>query len=82
MRPTPYVASLRVYEPITDFKPEQQAQWRDLSSAEDTKTEEQTQALRRAMPTATAAEIERLVNRWLAERPGAQSGDGPSPPLS
>lgn len=40
------------------------------------------QALRRAMPTATAAEIERLVNRWLAERPGAQSGDGPSPPLS
>lgn len=49
MRPTPYVASLRVYEPITDFKPEEQATWRDLSSAEDTKTAEQSQALRRAI---------------------------------
>ena len=49
MRPTPYVASLRVYEPITDFKPEEQAQWRNLSSAEDTKSEEQSQALRRAI---------------------------------
>ena len=49
MRPTPYVASLRVYEPLASFKPEEQVQWKDLSSAIDTKTEEQELALRRAI---------------------------------
>lgn len=32
--------------------------------------------LRRGHPDATEAEIERLVDHWLAERPGAEHGDG------
>lgn len=32
--------------------------------------------LRRRHPDATEAEIERLVDDWLAERPGAEHGDG------
>ena len=39
----------------------------------------QRQRLRRAHPTASAKEIETLVNRWLQERPGAEMGDGPAP---
>jgi hypothetical protein len=32
--------------------------------------------LRRERPTAREAEINRLVNEWLATRPGAEDGDG------
>ena len=37
------------------------------------------QAFRRQHPGASDAEIERLVMAWLAERPGAEHGDGPQP---
>lgn len=37
------------------------------------------QALRREHPELSAAQIEALVNRWLATRPGAEQGDGPQP---
>jgi hypothetical protein len=33
------------------------------------------QNLRRANPQAGEAEIDRLLQRWLAERPGAPDGD-------
>lgn len=32
--------------------------------------------LRRTHPQATHAEVERLLAAWLAERPGAEHGDG------
>lgn len=35
------------------------------------------QNLRRRHPAATDAEIERLLEQWLRERPGAESGDCP-----
>jgi Rv0078B-related antitoxin len=37
----------------------------------------QRQSIRRAHPEATEAEVEARVNRWLQERPGAETGDGP-----
>lgn len=47
MRPTPYVASLRVYEPITSFKPEDQARWNQIAVASPTGWDEQKKALLR-----------------------------------
>lgn len=38
------------------------------------------QQLRRRNPNATEAEIEEGVLRWLAERPGAEHGDGEGRP--
>lgn len=38
--------------------------------------------LRRRHPHASAAEIERLLDAWLVERPGAEDGDGPGVPVS
>jgi hypothetical protein len=35
------------------------------------------QNLRRRDPTADEAEIDRRLDRWLHERPGAESGDCP-----
>ena len=35
------------------------------------------QAIRRDRPEATPQEVEELVNLWLQERPGAETGDGP-----
>ena len=35
------------------------------------------QALRREHPNASDEQIERLLNQWLAHRPGAELGDGP-----
>jgi hypothetical protein len=40
------------------------------------------QALRRGHPDLPDEQIEQLLNRWLAERPGAECGDGPPPPSS
>jgi len=51
MRPTPYVASLRIYEPITAFSEEDQARWSHISSTIPTSREEQQRALRRAIVT-------------------------------
>ena len=38
--------------------------------------------LRRRHPGATPDEIEQLLEDWLAERPGAERGDGPGVPVS
>jgi hypothetical protein len=35
------------------------------------------QALRRRFPEEDQADIERRLNAWLGERPGAEDGDGP-----
>jgi hypothetical protein len=37
------------------------------------------QAIRRAEPALTEAEVERRLGLWLQERPGAELGDGPQP---
>ncbi len=47
MHPTPYVASLRVYEPITAFSPADQLRWSEIDIDTDTKNEEQNLALLR-----------------------------------
>jgi len=47
LRPTPYVASLRVYEPIDSFDAADQARWRQIAITESTGYEEEISALRR-----------------------------------
>lgn len=47
MRPTPYVASLRVYEPIESFDLADQARWRQIQITDPTGYEEQLRSLRR-----------------------------------
>ena len=47
MRPTPYVASLRVYEPLTAFDPADQLRWSQLEVTGNTSREEQQMALHR-----------------------------------
>jgi hypothetical protein len=37
--------------------------------------------LRRRHPGASPQEIERLLDAWLIERPGAEEGDGPGAPV-
>jgi hypothetical protein len=37
--------------------------------------------LRRRHPEATPSEIDRYLEAWLAERPGAEHGDGPGVPV-
>ena len=37
----------------------------------------QRQTIRRRHPAASDPEIEALLNHWLQERPGAETGDGP-----
>lgn len=37
----------------------------------------QRQAIRRQHPGASDEEVDVLVNRWLQQRPGAETGDGP-----
>lgn len=49
MKPTPYVASLRVYEPIESFPKKDQLRWLSLSSQGDSHSIEQIQALTRAI---------------------------------
>ena len=51
MRPTPYVASLRVYEPITAFKPADQLRWNQIAVTSPTGWDEQNRALRRTIIT-------------------------------
>ena len=47
MRPTPYVASLRIYEPLTAFEPVDRIRWQNSDTTIDSKREEQALALRR-----------------------------------
>ncbi len=47
MRPTPYVASLRVYEPLIAFEPADRLRWSQIGIQQDTSNEEQRLALRR-----------------------------------
>ena len=47
MRPTPYVASLRIYEPLSAFDPVDRLRWTSIDPEKDSRTEEQSLALRR-----------------------------------
>jgi hypothetical protein len=49
MHPTPYVASLRVYEPIQSFAPSDQLRWKSITPNALTSKEEQARALVRAI---------------------------------
>ncbi|NDE19646.1 MAG: hypothetical protein EB000_04290 [Alphaproteobacteria bacterium] len=49
MRPTPYVASLRVYEPIESFEPQDQLRWSQISVTTPTSRDEQLRSLRRSI---------------------------------
>jgi hypothetical protein len=51
MRPTPYVASLRIYEPITAFSPAQALRWEAIPITTATGRDEQLRALRRVIIT-------------------------------
>ncbi len=49
MHPTPYVASLRVYEPLECFAPSDQLRWKSMSPSATTSRDEQSRALVRAI---------------------------------
>jgi hypothetical protein len=49
MRPTPYVASLRVYEPLEAFSAIEQLRWSEISMDQHTGHQEQTRALTRVI---------------------------------
>ena len=51
MRPTPYVASLRVYEPLIAFDKENQNRWSQIPVTTPTGRDEQSRALRRVIVT-------------------------------
>ena len=51
MRPTPYVSSLRVYEPITAFNPADQLRWNQITVTSSTGWDEQNRALYRTIIT-------------------------------
>ena len=55
MRPTPYVASLRIYEPLTAFGEEDKSRWSHISTAAPTGRDEQHRALRRTIVTESPA---------------------------
>lgn len=47
MRPTPYIASLRVYEPLSAFKPADRLRWSQIKPTDNTSRIEQQLALQR-----------------------------------
>jgi hypothetical protein len=49
MHPTPYIASLRVYEPIESFEPQDQLRWSQISVTTPTGRDEQLRSLRRSI---------------------------------
>ena len=49
MRPTPYVSSLRVYEPIAEFSAQDQLKWSQITLGSQTNWDEQFRALSRLM---------------------------------
>lgn len=51
MRPTPYVASLRVYEPLSAFEPADQLRWNAIPLTSYTGREEELRAIRRTIIT-------------------------------
>ena len=51
MRPTPYVASLRIYEPISAFSPAQALRWESIPITATTGHDEQARAMRRTIIT-------------------------------
>ena len=51
MRPTPYVASLRIYEPLTAFSPAEALRWESIPITSSTGRDEQNRALRRTIIT-------------------------------
>ena len=57
MRPTPYVASLRVYEPLESFPKKDQLRWLALSSHGDSQAYEQTQALTRTITSSSPLQL-------------------------
>ena len=54
MRPTPYVASLRVYEPIDSFEIADQLRWTKLDIASPTSWDEQIRSLKRSISSEPA----------------------------
>ena len=54
MRPTPYVASLRVYEPIESFEPVDQVRWSQLTITSPTGWDEQVRSLKRSITSEPA----------------------------
>ena len=75
MRPTPYVASLRVYEPMDAFEPAEQLRWQAIAVTSSTGYDEQVRALHRLITseppvlTADGAHIlevdgKRYVSPW------------------
>ncbi len=54
MRPTPYVASLRVYEPIESFEPADQLRWSQLAITSPTGWDEQVRSLKRSITSEPA----------------------------
>jgi len=54
MRPTPYVASLRVYEPIESFEPADQQRWSQLTITSPTGWDEQVRSLKRSITSEPA----------------------------
>lgn len=53
IRPTPYVASLRVYEPIDSFDAKDRARWRAIQITDATGFDEQLRAIRRIVSPQT-----------------------------
>ena len=51
MLPTPYVSSLRVYEPLSSFEPADQLRWSAIPLTTSTSHEEQARAMRRTITT-------------------------------
>ena len=49
MHPTPYVASLRIYEPVQAFAPSDQLRWKAIPGSLSTSREEQLRALARTI---------------------------------
>ena len=49
MRPTPYVASLRVYEPIDSFEAADQLRWSQIAITTPTGWDEQVRSLKRSI---------------------------------
>jgi hypothetical protein len=54
VRPTPYVASLRVYEPIDSFELEDQMRWAKLNITSPTGWDEQIRSLKRSISSESA----------------------------
>lgn len=66
MRPTPYVASLRVYEPLEAFSEIEQLRWSEISIEQHTGHDEQSRALRRAI----RPEISRIDGAHIIDHEG------------